>query len=492
MPHPVELQLTQTLLEAAAEQMGVVLQRAAFSANIKERRDFSCALFDANGAMLAQAAHIPVHLGSMPASVAAVLEALPDLDGDAIVNDPYEGGSHLPDVTLVTPIDQEGKRIGYAASRAHFADIGGDFPGGMGLSTHIDQEGVRLPPMRLAEGMAKLQAGVGNPAEVLGDVESMTAANRVGGDALRQLVARPGFDATAAALREHARAFMWQTLSDLPPGRFTAHDVLDDDGAGTFDISITCFIDKEWDVVDVCVMPSPDQVKGCVNCPLAVTQSAIYYAFICLMRHKFPDAPINEGCFDDIDVLTRLGSVVNPEEPAAVCAGNTETSQRIVDVVFAALAKALPDFIPAASCGSMNSLALAGDGWSYYETVPGGSGASAERAGASAVQTHMTNTRNTPAEALELEYPLRVLRYELADNAPSADLPGGSGVVREIEVLEEARVTLLGERRRVSPPNGAAGENRHNGEVIKGKAAFKAKPGDRIKQTTPSGGGHSG
>ncbi|MEM6314381.1 MAG: hydantoinase B/oxoprolinase family protein, partial [Planctomycetota bacterium] len=377
MPDPVELQLTQTLLEAAAEQMGVVLQRTAFSANIKERRDFSCAVFDAEGRMLAQAAHIPVHLGSMPASVAAVLEAFPDLDGPALVNDPYHGGSHLPDVTLVSPVDDGGKRIGYAASRAHFADIGGDFPGGMGLSTHIDQEGVRLPPMPLAEGMAKLQAGVGNPAEVLGDVEAQLAANRVGAAALVRVAATPGFDGLARELADHGRRFMRQALANLADGTYEADDVLDDDGAGTVDIPLRCTLAVKGGAVTVDLTRSGDAVPGCVNCPSAVTRSAVTYCFACLMRDAFPDAPINAGSFADIDVVTRPGSVLHAEYPSAVCAGNTETSQRVVDVVFAALAKALPGKIPAASCGSMNSLALAGDGWSYYETVPGGSGATA-------------------------------------------------------------------------------------------------------------------
>lgn len=491
MPNPVELQLTQTLLEAAAEQMGAVLQRTAFSANIKERRDFSCALFDAQGAMLAQAAHIPVHLGSMPASVVFVLEAFPDLAGPALVNDPFHGGSHLPDVTLVSPIDDEGVRVGYAASRAHFADIGGEFPGGMGLSTHIDQEGVRMPPMLLADGLEKLRAGVGNPTEVLGDIDALVAANKVGGAALLRIVTASDFAQTAAALADHAREFMRLTLADIPDGTYHAKDVLDDDGAGTFDVPIRCAITIDGETATVDLGHSGDAVPGCVNCPAAVTFSAVVYCFVCLMRDRFPDAPINTGSFTGIAVDTRVGSVLHAAYPSAVCAGNTETSQRVVDVVFAALAKALPAVVPAASCGTMNSLALAGSGWSYYETVPGGAGASSTTAGTSAVQTHMTNTRNTPAEALEMQYPMRVLRYELADNAPDAGMPGGSGVVREIEVLAEARVTLLGERRRNPPPGGHAGANLADGTALNGKAAWTAKPGGRIKQTTPSGGGYS-
>lgn len=485
----VDLSLTQTMLEAAAEQMGATLQRAAFSANIKERRDFSCALFDVEGRLLAQAAHIPVHLGSMPESVAAVLAALPDLPAgqSAIVNDPYHGGSHLPDVTLVTPVDLDGRRLGYAASRAHFADIGGTFPGGMGLSTHIDEEGVRLPPMPLEQGAAQLIAAARKPDEVRGDLAAQAAANRVGAEALRRLARQPTYAEAAAALHEHGERFMRETLRTIPNGTYETADVLDDDGAGTIDIPLRCVVTVA-DAITIDLTASADAVPGCVNCPAAVTRSAVYYVFACLMHAQFEDAPLNAGSFSPLQVLTRPGSVLHAAYPSAVCAGNTETSMRVVDLVFAVLRKALPDRVPAASSGSMNSVAFGGNGWSYYETIPGGAGASPTCAGAAAVHTHMTNTRNTPAEAMELQYPLRVTRYEVAEATGGAgDLPGGDGVVRELEALADCEATLLTERRRHGAGNGTPGQNLLNGSVLGGKAAVTLRPGDRLTIRTPGG-----
>ena len=311
-------------------------------------------------------------------------------------------------------MDRAGTRIGFVASRAHFADIGGDFPGGMGLSTHIEQEGVRLPPMLLEEGAALLEAAARKPAEVRGDLAAQAAANRVGADALLRLHEGPNFAAAAAALHEHAGRFMREMLRDIPCGTYHAEDVLDDDGAGTLDIPVRCTLTVA-DAVTVDLTASADAVPGCVNCPAAVARSAVFYVFACLMRAAFPDAPLNAGCFAALDIRTRPGSVLHAEYPSAVCAGNTETSMRVVDLVWSCLRQALPERMPAPSSGSMNSVAFGGVGWSYYETIPGGAGAGPTAAGASAVHTHMTNTRNTPAEALEMQYPLRVTRYEIAE-----------------------------------------------------------------------------
>ena len=482
----LRLQITASLLEGAAEQMGHVLQRAAFSANIKERRDFSCALFDRRGRLLAQAAHVPVHLGSMPQSVAAVLAAFPDLaPGESVVvNDPYHGGSHLPDVTLVTAAAN-----GFVASRAHFADVGGKFAGGMGLSRHIGEEGVRLPPTILAEAAEKLLAAVRDPAQTRGDLDAMAAANDAG---VRALEAVPDLDAAAEALIVHAERLTAAAIAPLPAGEWAAQDVLDDDGAGTLDIPIRCTLKLAGDGRAVCdFSASADAVPGCVNCPAAVTASAAWYVFACLARHAHGlDVPINAGTFAPVEVVTRRGSVLHAVEPSAVCAGNTETSQRVVDVVMACLRQAAPELVPGPSCGTMTSLSLGGPGWAYYETIPGGGAASPAGPGASAVQVHMTNTLNTPAEALELAHPIRVRRNAVRHGSGGpGDLPGGDGLERELEFLADVEGTLLADRRRHSPGDAATGRDTFNGQQIAGKSHFAARPGDRLVLRTPGGAG---
>jgi N-methylhydantoinase B len=509
---PIQLELMRNLFEAAAEEMGLTLQRVAFSANIKERRDFSCALFNPAGELLAQAAHIPVHLGSMPACVRAVLDRLGTLhDGDvAIVNDPFAGGTHLPDITLVSPIVIDGRTLGYAANRAHHADVGGISPGSMTLSRHIDEEGLRIEPTLLyrsgrreGEVFDRILAAVRTPDERLGDLDAQIAANHVGATAMRRMVARHGPDAVlqyGATLLDYAQAFMTRLLASMPRGEWRFEDALDDDGAGNGPIPIRATVRLTGDRAIVDLRDSADQVPGCVNCPDAVTRSAVYYCFLCLLGEA---VPLNGGCFRNIDVPTRPGSVVHALYPAAVVAGNTETSQRIVDVVFGALAQALPNVIPAASCGTMSSIALGGDGWTYYETIGGGSGAGCGFDGESAVQCHMTNTLNTPAEALELQYPLRVRTFERAlGTGGDGPFAGGDGIIRQIEALESCTGTLIGERRPGRPYGLRGGEAGAPGEdwierpgAAPGEAWTSRKMrlnlnrGDILTIRTPGGGG---
>lgn len=516
-PDPIELEILRNLFESAAEEMGITLARVAFSANIKERRDFSCALFDPAGELLAQAAHIPVHLGSMPASVAAVRSALGPLEsGDvAIVNDPFAGGTHLPDVTLVSPVvDADGTLLGYAANRAHHADVGGASPGSMTLSRHIDEEGLRIEPTLLYRRgvrdeavLGRILSAVRTPTERLGDLDAQLAANAVGARALHRMVAGRGREVVSAygrALLDYAETFMRRTIAAIPDGVYRFADALDDDGAGGEPVRVSVALTVAGDRVVADFSGSADQVPGCVNCPEAVTRSAVYYCFACLLE---PGVPLNGGAFRPIEVVARPGSVLAATYPAAVVAGNTETSQRVVDVVFGALAQAVPDRVPAASCGTMSSVALGGlrpsDGqpWTYYETIGGGSGGGPTGAGASAVQCHMTNTLNTPAEAIELQYPLRVVRFERADGTGGPGRHrGGDGAVRALVALADCEGTLLTDRRTTRPyglVGGGAGEAGENSIVapdgivtpLAGKAKVVLRAGDTLVLRTPGGGG---
>ncbi len=510
---PIELELTRNFLEAAADEMGITLQRLAFSANIKERRDFSCALFNAGGELLAQAAHIPVHLGSMPASVTAVRERLGALsEGDvAIVNDPFAGGTHLPDITLVTPIYHDGALAGYAASRAHHSDVGGISPGSMTLSRHIDEEGIRIEPSLLYCAGARnetllerILSAVRTPEERVGDLEAQTAANLVGSRAIHSMLQRQGREVLShygAALLDYSQKFMAQTIIAIPDGDWYFEDALDDDGAGSGPVTIRVKLRIVRDRAVIDLRASDRQVPGCVNCPEAVTKSAVYYCFACLLDEQMP---LNGGCFRNIDVLSEPGTVVHAVYPAAVVAGNVEASQRIVDVLFGALAAALPDRIPAASCGTMNSIALGGNGWTYYETVGGGTGAGPGYNGESSIQCHMTNTLNTPAEAIEIQYPLRVRRFERAAKTGGAGrFSGGDGTIRELEALQDCEGTLLSDRRVLSPYgiNGGASASRGENSLVYadgsttrlgGKSRFVLRRGERLRVQTPGGGGWGG
>jgi N-methylhydantoinase B len=507
---PIELELMRNFFEAAADEMGITLQRVAFSANIKERRDFSCAIFGEAGELLAQAAHIPVHLGSMPASVAAVRQRLGALsEGDvAIVNDPFAGGTHLPDITIVAPICHEGRVIGYVANRAHHADVGGVSPGSMTLSRHIDEEGIRIEPSFLCRDgrrdealIRRILAAVRTPDERLGDLDGQLASNSVGARAIQRLAEREGIEKLRRygdALLDYSQAFMARAISAIPSGQYRFEDVMDDDGAGASMVPIRVRLTIHGDRALADFRDSADQVAGCINCPEAVTRSAVYYCFACLLEQR---VPFNAGCFRNIEVLTRPGSVLDAMHPAAVVAGNTETSQRVVDVVFGALAEALPDRTPAASCGTMSSVALGGAGWTYYETIGGGSGAGPSFDGESAVQCHMTNTLNTPAEALEMQYPLRVRRFERADQTGGAGRHhGGDGILRELEAMADCEGTILSDRRLSRPyglsgaPPGTPGSNSilnpDAAEIpLAGKAHFALRKGQILRIQTPGGGG---
>jgi len=509
------LEIANHRLGGIAEEMGVVLGRTALSPNIKERRDYSCAVFDAAGELVAQAAHIPVHLGSTPLSVRAAIEHVPMAPGDVVVlNDPFAGGTHLPDVTVVAPVFAPRARrpFAYVANRAHHADIGGMDPGSMPVATDVFQEGVRIPPVRLVAGgelvpdlLALFLANTRVPEERMGDLKAQWAALRVGGARLEALADRVGgvgvLTAQMDALKDYSADLMRAELRRLPAGTYAAEDVLDDDGLGTERIRIAVRVLIGRGRAHVDFTGTATQVRGPVNANYAVTRSAVLYVFRALATEPIPP---NDGMARPLEIRAPAGTVVNADFPAAVAGGNVETSQRIVDVVLRALARAAPERIPAASCGSMNNVALGGRaggrGFTYYETLAGGAGASAAGPGASAVHTHMTNTMNTPIEALEAYYPLRVTRYRLRPGSGGRGRhPGGCGLVREIEFLSSARVTLLTERRSVRPYGlagggpGRAGSNqlitRGRRKRLPAKTSVDVEAGDRLRIETPGGGG---
>ena len=491
---PYRLEVFKNLLAGVAEEMGVVLGRSAYSVNIKERRDYSCAVFDGRGRMIAQAAHIPVHLGSMPLSVEAALRRFTFRPGDLVVlNDPYQGGTHLPDVTFVRPVFAGQSLEFFTASRAHYSDIGGMAPGSMPVSTDLYQEGFILPPVRLTpEVRTLLLANVRNPREVEGDVAAQEACCETGARRLLDLRARYGSELTRALaeLQAYAKRRMIAAIRKIPPGRYTFEDELDDDGIDDRSIRIRATVERRGDRIRVDFRGSDPQVAGNVNSVYAVTLSAVLYCFRCLVPD---DIPLNAGAAEPIEVLAPEGSVVNARRPAAVTAGNVETSQRIVDVVFGALRKAPPHRIPAASQGTMNNFSFGGDGFAYYETIAGGMGARPSKAGVSGVHTHMTNTLNTPIEALEHAYPVRVTEYRFRPNSGGRGLHrGGDGLIREVEFLEPAQVSIVSDRRKKGPygrPAGKPGRNTLNGLPLPGKINFRVKGGDRVRIETPGGGG---
>ncbi len=512
---PVTLAVMNNRLAAIAEEMGAVLGQTAYSPNIKERHDFSCALFDARGELVAQAAHIPVHLGATPLSVRAAIERLTLRPGDiAALNDPFAGGTHLPDLTLVMPIflGREARPFGYAANRAHHADIGGMTPGSMPLATEIYQEGFRLPPVKIVEGgemsrdvLALFLANTRVSEEREGDLRAQVAALRVGADrlsALVKIVGRAGVADAMDALKDYAARLMAAALGKLKPGVYRARDFLDDDGVGAAPIPIAAAIRIGRGRALVDFTGSAPQVRGSVNANYAVTLSATFYVMKCLAAEALP---ANEGLMRPIRLIAPPGSIVNALAPAAVAGGNVETSQRIVDVLFRALASAAPDRIPAASSGSMSNLAIGGFDhirnrhFSYYETIAGGAGAARGRPGASGIHTHMTNTLNTPIEALEAYYPMRVTEYRIRRGSGGRGRArGGDGLVRELECLAESNVSLLTERRKIAPWGlggggpGAKGANYliRNGrrEKLAGKCNLNLVPGDRVRIETPGGG----
>lgn len=514
---PVDLELFANRLTGVSEEMGVVLQSASMSPNIKERRDFSCALFDADGDMVAHAAHIPVHLGSTPLAVRAALDHCPMGPGDVVIlNDPYAGGTHLPDVTLVAPVFVgAGRRpFAYVADRAHHADIGGGKPGSMAMATDIHQEGLRIPPVHLVragqwvrETRELFLANTRVTSERLGDLEAQVAALRAGSARTVDLAARFGTRAVALAMKElqaYSGRLVAAMIRRFPGGLWQAEDFLDGDGTGARDVALRVAIQKRGGLLDFDFRDSDEQVRGPVNANLAITTSAVFYAIACVSGR---DVPANSGMMEPVRIRTRPGSIVDCRFPSAVAGGNVETSQRIVDVVLRALAPALPDLIPAASGGTMNNLALGGYDpqrqrhFSYYETIGSGCGAGPRGDGAAAMQTHMTNTWNTPVEALEAYYPLRVHRYAIRRGSGGQGRHrGGDGIVREVEVLCDSEVTLLAERRSRGPWGLAGGKDGQAGRDqlvdaagrrrgLDAKASVTLKAGERIVVATPGGGG---
>lgn len=506
--NPVELNIFASRLEAVCDEMGLVLRNAAFSPNIRDRLDFSCAVFDAGGELCAQAAHIPVHLGSMAHAMADIVARVQWHAGDMVVlNDPFMGGTHLPDVTLIAPLFVDGHLTAFVVNRAHHADIGAASPGSMPISRSLEQEGRVIPPAKLIRRGAPDQAflkqlvgGNRNPQESEGDFSAQISANRSGVLRLGQLVAewgREDFLRGLKALDAYARRLAGESLRRLPHGEYRFEDLMDDDGQGTRDIPIKVRLQVDADGVLVDFTGSAGQVPGNINCPLSVAAAAVYYVFRCLMP---PQTPACAGAFRDIRIRAPRGSLLHAQRPAAVAAGNVETSTRVVDAVLGALAGVLPDAIPAASHGSMNNIAMGSDDpqcrWDYYETVGGGMGAGCAGGGLSGVQTHMTNTLNTPIEVIESRYPVRVVRYALRRGSGGAGArPGGEGLLREFEFLSPAQVSLLTERRSHAPWGlegggpGRPGSNRLNGQAVPGKVSLRVAAGDRLCIETPGGGG---
>jgi N-methylhydantoinase B len=501
---PVTLSVLSSALSGIAEEMGALLVRAAYSSNVKERRDCSAALFDADGRMVAQAEHIPVHLGAMPEAVAAVRERDPRPGDVFILNDPFRGGTHLPDITLVSPLEDDGGEvIGYAVTRAHHSDVGGMRPGSMPAdSTSIYQEGIVLPPVRLVrEGeivedvLAVLLANVRTPDVRRGDLRAQLAANARAQERLTELLARRGRATVLEAFGEvlgHAERRAREAIAALPDGTYEASSELEGDGVSEDDVPIRVAVTVDGDELAVDFEGTSDAVAGNVNCPLSVTRSACYFALRVLLD---PDVPANAGAYAPVTVRAPEGSLVDARSPSAVVAGNVETSQRLADTVLLALAQAV-DTLPAQGQGTMNNLVIGGEGWTYYETIGGGQGASPEADGDSGVHVGMTNTLNTPIEALELEFPMRVERYELADGSGGGgEHAGGDGIVRAIRVLEPATVSLLTDRRSHAPQGarggspGACGVNLLDDAPVPAKVSLPMSPGSSVAVTTPGGGG---
>jgi N-methylhydantoinase B len=495
---PVTLQIVAGGLRAACEEMGAALIRSAYSANVKERRDCSTALFDATGELVMQAEHIPVHLGSMPDAVAAVLDEDHRQGRSWILNDPFRGGTHLPDVTLIEPAFVEGRLIGFAACRAHHADVGGPTPGSMpAASRTLAEEGVVIPPTPAdPEALGEITARMRFPRQRLADLRAQLAANRVGVLRLTELAERHGTEPLRDAMDEileYAERRTRAALAELPDGTHCAEDMLEDDArGGPRDVLLRVEATIAGERLRLDFGGSAAQLDGNLNCPLSVTKAAAFFAVRALTD---PDAPPSAGAFRPIEVAAPAGCLLNARPPAAVVAGNTETSSRVADLVIAALAGALPQG-PAQGQGTMNNLTLAAEEFTYYETIGGGQGACPDAEGPSAVHVAMSNTLNTPVEALEGEYPLRVREHSVRRGSGGAGRRrGGDGIVREIEALAPLRFSLIGERRRHPPrgrdggADGATGRNLLNGEPLPGKVEGDMRHGDVLRIETPGGGG---
>ena len=503
----IRLNLFSSRVASICDEMGLVLRRAAFSPNIKDRLDFSCALFGANGELFAQADHMPVHLGSMAFAMADVVGELDWQVGDMLVlNDPFLGGTHLPDVTLISPVFVENEIIGYVANRAHHANIGCETPGSMPISSTLEEEGIIIPPTWLLRNGKLQQEAMHLPGvvddELTGDFAAQAGANQVGVLRLQQLVEKMDsatYQSAMLQLNDYADRIAASTIKKLNPGRYYFEDYLDDDGWGTNKILLAIDLIIHEHEVELDLTGSSRMVAGNLNCPESVVAAAGYYCFRCLMP---ADAPACEGLFRRIKIKTDPGSIVNAERPAAVAAGNVETSSRLVDLVFGALAQSMPKNIAAASQGTMNNVAMGyiddenETRWDYYETVAGGMGAGPHYPGLDSVHTHMTNTLNTPVESLEMHYPLRVRSYAVRGKSGGhGEHKGGDGIVREYEFLERTHLSILSERRKFCPwglhgaEPGAKGQNLLNGEELPGKCTLEVKPGDRLTIKSPGGGG---
>jgi len=514
---PIELELFRHLLVSIAEEMGAVLRKTSYSANIKERRDYSCAVYDAGGETVAMGDHMPVHLGAMPMSVRYATEAFDLKPGDvAILNDPFRGGTHLPDITAVSAIFVKGGRkpAFYVANRAHHADVGGMSPGSMPLAREIYQEGIRIPPVLLARGgqfdremLGLILANVRTPVEREGDLLAQCMAIRRGEQRLLELVAKYGMgrvQRNMTRLKDYSERMMRAAIRRLPPGQYRFEDALDSDGITSRPVKIVATVTIHGDSATIDFTGSDPQAEGSVNANFAVAVSATTYVFRCLVRE---DIPYTAGVMRPLKVIAPGGSVVNALPPSAMAAGNVETSQRITDVVLGALSKAAPKLIPAASYGTMNNVTFGGrdpqrgQHFAYYETIAGGMGASAVCDGPHATHAHMTNSWNTPVEAFEHQYPLRIRGYRIRSGSGGAGKHhGGDGIIREYEFLTSADVTILSDRRIKGPyglfggKDGAPGKNTLlSGKrtiAIAGKARFEVQPSDVLRIETPGGGGY--
>jgi N-methylhydantoinase B len=517
---PIELAIFQSALHSIAEEMGAALRRTALSPNIKERRDYSCAVFDGQGRVIAMGDHMPVHLGSMPMSVQAAVAAIAFTPGDiAILNDPYAGGTHLPDITMVLPVFLPGdvRPSFYVSNRAHHADVGGRFAGSMGPAEEIYQEGIRIPPVRIVRGghvdremLDLILLNVRTPREREGDLDAQIGACRVGERRILEVAGKYGesiLEVIIDELLDYSERLMRAELRTMPAGEFSAEDWLDDDGVTDEPrrIAVKLKLNPEAGEMHVDFAGSSPQVAGGVNAVRSITLSACFYVLRCLLRK---DAPTTAGTLRPLTVATPAGSIIDALPPAAVAGGNVETSQRIVDVLLRALAKAIPGRVPAASAGTMSNLTIggidprSGEPFTYYETAAGGMGARPGMDGISGVQTHMTNSLNTPVEALEYAYPFRVRRYAYRDGSGGdGQFRGGDGLIREVEFRTPVRLTLLADRRRFRPYGLQGGEEGAAGAawVVKGSGAEEARlpgkcslqlnAGQAVRIETPGGGG---
>ncbi len=517
---PVQLAIFRSAVHSIAEEMGAALRRTALSPNIKERRDYSCAIFDSEARVIAMGDHMPVHLGSMPMSVEAAVKTIDLGPGDvAVLNDPYAGGTHLPDITMVLPVFSSGsaRPSFYVAARAHHADVGGTFPGSMGPAREVFQEGLRIPPVRILragvvdrEMLDLILLNVRTPREREGDLQAQVGACRVGEQRMRDLVAKygePRLRELIAELLDYSERLVRAELRKMPEAEVSALDFLDDDGfeSGPIRVAVRMRIDPAAGSICVDFSGSAAQVTGSVNAVRAITLSACFYVLRCLLA---PDAPATAGILRPLTLITAPGTVVDARPPAPVAAGNVEMSQRIVDVLMRALAQAVPERVPAASAGTMSNLTIGGidprtgEPFTYYETAAGGMGARPGLNGISGVHTHMTNSLNTPVEALEYAYPFRVRRYAYRERSGGyGRYRGGDGLVREIELLAPAQVALLADRRNSGPWGLQGGESGAPGRAtvfkggsgvgreLPGKCSLHLAAGDMLRLETPGGGG---